>query len=122
MNKKILSTAIIALAGVVSYNSAHAALPIACNTQIQAGMLCANTSDYVCPTGETGTNYSCPSGWLYKPTTGLCERSGSSTGSDSSGSYTTTYGTCDPETTTYPCYKVSSTYSSGCSFCPKTSN
>jgi len=62
--------------------------------------------EYCCPTGATGTTYTCPAGWTHHILTGLCERS-STSGSDSTGSYTTEYTSCDPTTTTYDCYTPS---------------
>lgn len=78
--------------------------------------LCQSLSDcskgswtYCCPTGQNGTSYTCPDGWFYRSTSGLCERLGSTstTGSDSTGTYTETYGTCSPQTSTYKCYEGS---------------
>jgi len=62
---------------------------------------------YCCPTGETQTDYTCPTNWVYDLLSGVCKRSGSSSGSDSKGSYTTTYGTCAATTSTYDCYETS---------------
>ena len=62
---------------------------------------------YCCPNGKQGTNYTCPSGWLYYSTYGECRR-GATSGSDSKGSYKQNYGTCAPTTTKYACYQVTS--------------
>ena len=62
---------------------------------------------YCCPNGKQGTNYNCPSGWLYSSIYGECRRS-ATTGSDSKGSYMQSYGTCAPTTTKYPCHDVTS--------------
>jgi len=73
---------------------------------------------YCCPTGETGTTYTCPDDWLYNSTSGLCERTAFGEG-DSTGWYTPNYGTCAATTSTYDCYKTSSTSSgTGCQSVP----
>ena len=66
-----------------------------------------------CPTGETATTYSCPSGWIYDSMLELCTRS-SSTGTDSTGTYTQNYGTCSPSTSSYDCYTTAMSDSGSC--------
>ena len=62
---------------------------------------------YCCPNGKQGTNYNCPSGWIYNVLSGECRRSDTH-GFDSKGAYMQSYGTCAPTTTTYACYEVTS--------------
>ena len=63
---------------------------------------------YCCPTGETKTTttYTCPLGWTNDG--GTCKRS-STSGTDAKGTYTATYGTCSPttSTSTTKCYETS---------------
>ncbi|MBP3340568.1 MAG: hypothetical protein J6L47_02795 [Alphaproteobacteria bacterium] len=75
-----------------------------------------------CPTGSTGTTYSCPSGWTINSSKTSCDRS-SETGSDSTGSYTLTYTSCSPETSTYDCYRTTPASSTTTScYCQTTQN
>ncbi|MBQ4130247.1 MAG: hypothetical protein IJD69_02635 [Alphaproteobacteria bacterium] len=67
-----------------------------CSQLLLAGYCC-------CPTGSTGTQKTCPSGWTMNSLQTSCDRS-DETGSDSTGSYTLTYTSCSPETSTYDCY------------------
>ena len=57
-----------------------------------------------CETGETKTETTCPSGWTLFD--GVCQRSDTSTGSDSTGSYTISYTSCEPEQNIFDCYEV----------------
>lgn len=80
-----------------------------CADKAQVGCI-----DYCCKTGSTGTAYTCPDDWDYNLTSGLCERDAFGD-SDSTGYYTPNYGTCAATTSTYDCYKTSSTSSgTGC--------
>lgn len=68
------------------------------------------TTDFpcCCKTGETGTTYECPTGWTWSTAKALCQRA-STTGTDTKGTYTQTYGTCSySSTSTYDCYTPSS--------------
>ncbi len=78
-------------------------------------MLCSGDA-MCCPTGNMGTTKSCPTGWGLSGST--CTRSATN-GSDSSGYYTQTYGTCNPKETSFACYEISTTYtdSKQCAAC-----
>ena len=57
-----------------------------------------------CRQKTTGTTYNCPSGWTWSSTQSLCTRT-STSGTDSAGTYTQSYGTCSyTSTSTYDCY------------------
>ncbi len=80
---------------------------------------CATTAalrciQYCCQTGNTGTEYTCPDDWSYNSTSGLCERDNTIGESDSTGWYIPDYGTCAATTSTYDCFKTSSTSSTTC--------
>ncbi len=87
---------------------AAADLLILCNTRSQCiSSARVGCREYCCPTWETQTEYTCPDYWAYNSISGLCERLGSGSGSDSTGAYTTTYTSCEPTTSTYDCYEPS---------------
>lgn len=67
---------------------------------------------YCCPTGSTGTEYTCPAGWTLNSANKTCSRA-DSTGSDETGSYEMSYGTCDATEETHKCYKGSLTSEDG---------
>ncbi len=77
---------------------------------------CSTLYPYCCPTGETGTKYTCPSGWYRNLSSGLCTRNATN-GDDSKGYYTQNYGTCSPETYAYNCFVKSATATSGSYSC-----
>lgn len=67
-----------------------------------------SNSKYCCLTGETSTEYTCPTGWTLNSTNKTCSRA-DTTGSDETGAYKTSYGTCDATENTYNCYRGSMT-------------
>ena len=82
---------------------------------------CTAGTGWCCPTGRQGEKHSCPSGWSYNAIYDECRRSATS-GSDSKGSYTQNYGTCDPDTTYYSCFEYTTSTPSGpyqCMMCPE---
>ncbi len=83
---------------------AQAALPI-CMSSTNCMAFC-KAGNYCCLTGETGTEKTCPSDWSLSLDKSTCTRT-ATTGSDAKGYYTQNYGTCDPDITTYNCYKTS---------------
>ena len=97
--KKILTVGVVITTLVPLY--ARAALNCMskwdCSDKLKSGCCC--------PTGETGTDVSCPSGWSLS--NGVCTRA-STSGSNAAGTYTKTYGTCSPtESAPYDCYTIS---------------
>ena len=78
-----------------------------------AALTVCGTFPCYCSTGDTGTEYSCPSGWSYSSLSGECERL-SVSGSDAKGSYTDYYDTCEPSTSEYPCFELSGTDTGDC--------
>lgn len=57
-----------------------------------------------CRQKTTGTTYNCPSGWTWNSAQNLCTRD-STSGTDSAGTYTQSYGTCSyTSTSKYDCY------------------
>ncbi|MBR5566788.1 MAG: hypothetical protein IKW09_01640 [Alphaproteobacteria bacterium] len=86
-------------------SSAHAIVSSLCMSAqdctmqltIGGGMCC-------CKQPMTGTTYTCPFGWSWNNTQSLCTRS-STSGTDSAGTYTQSYGTCSyTSSITYDCY------------------
>lgn len=76
-------------------------------TFCMSAMECKKSVDctaYCCETGGTGTGYRCPEGWSVLGT--QCTRA-SSSGSDTTGTFTLEYDTCDAETYSYSCYVTS---------------
>ena len=71
----------------------------ACLKRLSSGECC-------CPSGSTGTQQTCPDGWSYDIFNKVCTRS-STSGSDSIGYYTQSYGTCAGTPQTYDCYTKS---------------
>ncbi|MBQ8367902.1 MAG: hypothetical protein IJX43_02485 [Alphaproteobacteria bacterium] len=97
---------IVGLGLVVSMTRNATAVPSCLMTtqRFVAGNCTAGT--YCCPNGDTETTYSCPDGWTYNLATSLCTRSDTSTGSDSTGSYTISYTSCAATETTEDCCDV----------------
>lgn len=97
--KAVIKT-IAAMAGVVLVTvQTYAAQVTSCYTVTDFNNEC--TSGSCCPDGNYMLEYSCPSGWTLSGTT--CVRNGSTTGSDSTGTYTLTYGSCDASSTRQKC-------------------
>lgn len=94
---------------MLASTASNAANPSCLSKADLMGETSCNVSPCVCPTGATG--YSCPTYWTLSGTT--CTRS-SETGSDSKGSYTVFYGSCDA--TTVNCYMLAPSGGAGC-FC-----
>lgn len=105
MKKHMILSGIFISLIFISHNSW--ALPIMCQ---RSEICCMGYTGYCCPTGEYGTIKTCPDGW-YLNTSDICARS-DSTGSDTTGYYTVTYGTCNPTTKKYPCFERRSVSSS----------
>ena len=93
-----------------------------CNTAQEClNRSCSSGTGWCCPNGRQGETHSCPSGWLYNAIYDECRRSATS-GSDSKGSYTQNYGTCDPDTTYYSCFEYTTSTPSSpgqCMLCPE---
>lgn len=65
---------------------------LTCPDQLEC---CANKeSGYCCPSLETETTYSCPTGWILSLTGNTCMRINDRETSDNKGYYSQTYGTC----------------------------
>ena len=97
------------------------AILIICNTAQDCMNQCSSRTGWCCPNGRQGQKLSCPLGWSYNTIYEECRRSATS-GSDSKGSYTQNYGTCDPDTTYYSCFEYTTSTPSGpyqCMMCPE---
>ncbi|MDE6477808.1 MAG: hypothetical protein K2L94_01000 [Alphaproteobacteria bacterium] len=79
--------------------AAHAAC--AMNVQNYNDFCSSTVKQYCCPNSQTDTVYSCPMGWTLSGTT--CVRNGTTTGSDSTGTYEISYGSCDAESRKVQC-------------------
>ena len=94
---------------VFSMNTAMGAaggdLLVDCYTESTAISMTSSKQPCACATGQTGTKYSCPTGWTYNGLQGVCKRTGIQT-SDNKGWYTPTYGTCAATTSSYDCWTV----------------
>lgn len=101
MKKQLLLSGIFTFLIFISYNSWGVMPPITtCQTEQQC---CFGYSGYCCATGEFGTTLSCPSGWSLN-LNNICARN-NTTGSDTTGYYTITYGTCAPNESSYACFE-----------------
>ena len=89
--KAVIKTIAVMAGVVLATVQTHAAQVSSCYTVTDFNTEC--TSGSCCPNGNYMLKYSCPSGWTLSGTT--CVRSGSTTGSDSTGTYKLTYGSCD---------------------------
>lgn len=96
----IMGLAFIFAAAVMQHDAN--ALALLCNTNAKCG---TSLNPCCCPTGETTTTYTCPTGWIYNISQKHCSRI-STSGSDSTGYYTQTYGTCDGTPNTQACYEA----------------
>ena len=96
MKAKIITS--IALAIIVMPNLAHAACMdvVECLENAASGYCC-------CANGQTKTDVACPSGYTAVGTT--CTRE-DTTGSDKTGTYVISYGTCDAILSTTDCYST----------------
>lgn len=98
MKAKIITS--IALAIIAMPNLAHAATVcidvVTCLERAASGYCC-------CANGETQTDIACPSGYTAVGTT--CTRE-DTTGSDKTGTYVISYGTCDATLSTKDCYST----------------
>lgn len=96
MKAKIITS--IALAIIVMPNLARARCMdvVECLENAASGYCC-------CANGETQTDISCPSGYTAVGTT--CTRA-DTTGSDETGTYVISYGTCDAILSTTDCYST----------------
>ncbi|MDE6570739.1 MAG: hypothetical protein K2L95_00770 [Alphaproteobacteria bacterium] len=96
---------------VMTWGTSVSALPVTPPTQAcMQARECTQTVScgaYCCPSGATGSKEVCPDGWTYDTISKECTRAGTTTGSDGLGAYELTYGSCQPETITYPCYYIS---------------
>ncbi len=110
-NKKYCFAFVLGGAILMFAFPSNALVSITCRTSETCRNIANATFPCCCPTGETGTSYSCPTGWARQVNVsdpddaGTCTRR-ATTGSDIKGTYTQEYGTCAPTASTYNCYEA----------------
>lgn len=102
MKKHMILSGIFISLIFISYNSWGVMPPI--TTCANETRCCSGGyTGFCCATGEFGTTLSCPSGWTLN-LNNICARP-NTTGSDTTGYYTITYGTCAPDEIPYACFE-----------------
>lgn len=103
---KILSQTILCLVGVFVIICPVKGAMTLCQSSGDCVNRCSSLRPYCCPTGETKTVYSCPSGWTLKGTD--CIRANASAGSDNKGYMAYVYGSCSATAEKKECFVNSS--------------
>lgn len=94
MKAKIITSIALAIIAVPNLARATCMTVVECLESAPDGYCC-------CASGETLTNIYCPSGYTAVDTT--CTRE-DTTGSDETGTYVISYGTCDATVSTLDCF------------------